>query len=159
MLKHAIYLTSRHQEVWRTLEPEIGNPSDDEHGLNSYFVRSNPDLVVMEGGRIGKHTDGIDAWQPLLILRNYENRWHFKGPRQHSNMLLPQSPGTLVILDIGKLHCVNAGERRIKTMPRWRVLAWNPGRCPPMKSDYSLEEVVNRSREVFMGLLAQEDVA
>jgi hypothetical protein len=106
------------------------------------------DLLVMEGLKVSRHTDGGAFWQPMLILENYQARWSFRGSSQKVSNLQPQYSGTFVVLDIERSHCVTGRS----SLP-WMALCWNPWRSVPQQSDFSLDEVIEAALEAFTGLL------
>ena len=112
--------------------------------LNSWGISSYPDLVLMEGRQVAPHNDGGRLWQPFVVLSNPENRYSFKSPRQRIRSLMPQAPGSLLVLDIGKQHEATGCSNEI-----WSVLCWNPNRCVPHQNEYGLEATVEAARKAF----------
>ncbi len=127
----------------KTLAPQYHECQPYEN-LNSWGICSHPNLVLMEGRQVLPHNDGGRFWQPFMVLSNPENRYSFKGPRQRVGSLIPQAPGSLIVLDIGKQHEATGRSDEI-----WAVLCWNPNRCVPHQSDYGLEAVVEAARAAF----------
>ena len=112
--------------------------------LNSWMISSHPDLILMEGRRVKPHNDGDRFWQPFIVLSNPENRYSFKSPSQRVGNLIPQAPGSLLVLDIGKQHEATGRSNKI-----WSVLCWNPNCCVPHQEDYSLEAVAKAAEKAF----------
>ena len=112
--------------------------------LNSWKIHSYPHLILMEGRHVKSHDDGDRFWQPFVVLSNPENRYSFKGSRQRVRSLIPQAPGSLLVLDIGKQHEATGRSNEV-----WSALCWNPNGCVPHQSDYSLEAAVEAARTAF----------
>ena len=105
-------------------------------------------FVVMEGLKVARHNDGGAFWQPMLILDNHQSRWSFRGASQKVSSLQPQYPGTFLVLNIERLHCVTGRS----SLP-WMTLCWNPLRLVPKQSDFSLNEVTEAALKAFTSLL------
>jgi hypothetical protein len=116
--------------------------------LNSWAIASYPDLVLMEGQAVGKHTDGGSFWQPLLILQNPSASWSFRGAYQKVTNLYPQIAGTFIVLDVERSHCVSGR----KSTP-WVALCWNPHRSVSKKADFSLEAIISEAKDQFSQLI------
>lgn len=112
--------------------------------LNSWIIPSYPDLVLMEGRQVKPHNDGGRFWQPFVVLSNHKNRYSFKSPKQRVSSLIPQAPGSLLVLDIGKQHEATGRSNEV-----WSVLCWNPCCCVPHQDEYSLEAVVEAAEKAF----------
>lgn len=149
MIQHTEFF-SQWREVQAAVARDLkGIPDPPDRRLYSYSLPSFPDLVLMIGWRVPAHDDGYPAWQPLLILSN--PGWWIRGPRQVIYRLDPQSPGTLMILDIGQAHLVSTGGKNHREP--WVALCWNPNRCPPAKAGMTLSEAVAGAKDAFKRLL------
>lgn len=143
--------SSRAREIADTLLAVCGQQeSYFDRQLHSWYLQGYPDLVLMQGMKVGVHHDGGAFWQPMMILRN--DGWVFSGSRQYR--LYPPTPGTQIVLDIERLHQVRG---RGKTP--WLALCWNPGQCVPKKQDYSLGEVVYQLSQAIKNLGKTEESA
>lgn len=112
--------------------------------LNSWRIPAHPDLVLMEGRQVKPHNDGGKFWQPFVILHNPSSSYSFRSPKQSVRSLMPHMDGSLLVLDIGKQH--QATGRSHET---WSAICWNPSCCVPHQDDYSLEAIVEASKEAF----------
>ena len=106
-------------------------PLDRPDTLNSWDLIDYPDLVLMEGVKIGSHDDGGEFFQPMIIIRN--SSWSIRGSSQKVKQLDSQGPGSIIVLDISKKHCVSG-----KGSP-WLALCWNPQRSTPLKSSFDIK--------------------
>jgi hypothetical protein len=120
--------------------------------LNSWRIQGFPDLVLMEGLKVSPHNDGGAFWQPLIVLENPQAKWSFRGSSQKVRNLAPQVSGTLLVLDIERLHCVT-GHCSIP----WLALCWNPSRSVPQKTSFDLDAVVYQATESFQKVLAMTE--
>jgi hypothetical protein len=117
--------------------------------LNSWRIEGFKNFVVMEGAKVGSHNDGGSFWQPMLILENHQAKWSFRGSTQRVSRLEPQMPGTFLVLNIERSHCVSG---RRTTSP-WMALCWNPFGSVPKQHDFSLSDVTEAALESFADLL------
>lgn len=99
--------------------------------LNSWSLPNYPNLVLMEGAKISSHDDGGKFFQPMIIIRN--SSWSIRGSSQKIKQLEPQNPGSILVLDISKKHCVSG-----KGSP-WLVLCWNPQGSAPLKALFDIK--------------------
>ena len=150
MLVHQRYLTQHHPAILAHVLGRVPDYREPEMSprLMTWHVQGYENLVLMQGGKVYKHDDGIEAYQPMLILRNPRGAWSFRGPNQPVRSMEPQTPGSLVVLDIGKKHLVSG-----RCPETWLALCWNPGRSVPKKSDYTLSEVINNTGKTIQSIL------
>lgn len=128
-------------DVDRVLElcPEY-RPFESYDTLRSWSL-TLPDLVLMEGAKIKPHVDG-DLYQPMIILKNDDYRWTIRGRSQKVSQLQPQSPGTILILDASKSHCVSG-----RSQTPWMALCYNPNRTLPHKIDNQPDQLILELKE------------
>lgn len=98
----------------------------------------------MEGCKISSHKDGGDFWQPFLVLKNSPPYWSFRGVTQKVRTIEPQIPGSIVLMDIQKSHCVTGSSPE-----PWVILCWNPLGSVPEKASCTIDEVLYRSKSEF----------
>lgn len=133
----------RSLNIDRVLEfcPEY-RPFEPYYTLRSWSL-TLPDLVLMEGRKIKPHIDG-EFYQPLIILKNDDYRWTIRGRSQKVSQLQPQSPGTILILDTSKSHCVSG-----RSNSSWMALCYNPNRTLPHKADHHPDRLVLQLKEAI----------
>lgn len=107
---------------------------DRSDALNSWSLPRYPNLVLMEGAKTPSHDDGGEFFQPMIIIRN--SSWTIRGSSQKIKQLEPQTPGSVLVLDISKKHCVSG-----KGSP-WLALCWNPQGSAPLKALFDIKSCV-----------------
>jgi hypothetical protein len=136
-LEKAITLIPNYKEIQRF------------ESLETWLVPEVDNLVLMEGWKISPHDDRGQFWQPALVLRNDQNKWSIRGSAQKVRLIDPQCPGTFLILDVGKSHCVSG-----RSQKPWALLCWNPKAsgfpCNPGLSDVYWQLKLPRPERSFI---------
>ena len=83
---------------------------------HTYDLKNLPGFTLMQGVAVPKHSDGIAAYRPLLMLHNPRDNYTIRGIGQGWNV--SQSAGTLMALDVNQEHEVHDRD------PAARLGAW-----------------------------------
>ena len=135
---------------------------------HSHELQNLPDFRLMEGHIVPPHTDGVAGYRPILMLENPSNSYTIRGvvkgvPRDipqrqiptkagQWQRIVPQRPGTLIVLDIDAPHEVYSKDPNGGFGP-WSALVWGPAGCPCAKEAWNVERVREMAKEEFEQLV------
>lgn len=87
---------------------------------HTYKLKGLSGFTLMQGVAVPKHSDGIAAYRPMVILYNPRDNYTIRGIGQSWNV--SQSAGTVLVLDINMEHEVHDRDPAAR-LGSWLALA------------------------------------